>query len=68
MRSDCSAAVPHKLQPLPNYEWPEETRQVKYGELLERRGVRERWYAFEAAATQRALREWAEEAGFSVKD
>lgn len=40
----------------------------EYGELLERRGVRERWYAFEAAATQRALREWAQAQGFSVKD
>ena len=40
----------------------------EYGELLERRGMRERWFAFEEAATRRALREWAEEEGFRVED
>lgn len=40
----------------------------EYGELLERRGMRERWSALEEAATRRALREWAGKEGFRVED
>jgi hypothetical protein len=38
----------------------------KFRDLLARRDVLDRWHAFEAEATARALREWAECEGFSV--
>ncbi len=38
----------------------------RFKELLDRRGVREAWYAFEAEATERALKAWCEEHGIQL--
>ncbi len=38
----------------------------RFKDMLEREGCLEAWYAYEAEATQRALREWAAEAGLSI--
>ena len=40
----------------------------RYKAFLRRRGALDRWHAFENAATERALREWAAEAGVHVID
>ena len=38
----------------------------RFKDLLERKGVLEAWYDYEAKATERALREWAAEEGLLV--
>lgn len=38
----------------------------RFKELLERKGLLQAWYDFEAKATELALREWAAEEGISV--
>lgn len=38
----------------------------RFKDLLERKGCLEAWYAYEVEATERALREWAAEAGLSI--
>jgi len=47
------------------------SRRGAYGQfkgLLERRRALERWYAFEAEASERALREWCEINGIAIVD
>jgi hypothetical protein len=39
-----------------------------FKDLLDRRGALERWYEFEAQATERALRTWCEENSVAVED
>lgn len=39
---------------------------ARFKDLLERKGVLEAWYAYEAEATERALREWAAEEGIPI--
>lgn len=41
---------------------------AKFRSFLERTQLMERWYAFEAAATRRALEAWAADNGFVVVD
>ena len=38
----------------------------RFKDFLERKGCLEDWYAYEAKATELALREWAAEEGFSI--
>jgi len=40
----------------------------KFKALLERRNVRERWYEFEAKATEQALRDWCELNSITLTD
>ncbi len=41
---------------------------ARFKDLLAREGMLERWYAFEAKAEERALRDWCEECGISIAD
>lgn len=38
----------------------------RFKDLLDRRSVREAWYAFEAEATELALKQWCEEHGIQL--
>lgn len=38
----------------------------RFKDLLEDRSLLERWYEFEQAATEKALRKWADENGFEI--
>jgi uncharacterized protein len=40
----------------------------RFKDLLAREGMLERWYAFEAKAQERALRDWCEENGIPIAD
>ena len=39
----------------------------RFKDLLSAEGVLEKWYAFEAEATERALKEWGEANGIQVR-
>jgi hypothetical protein len=41
---------------------------ARFKDLLEREGVLERWYAFEADAVEKALRQWCAENGLEILD
>ncbi|WGS47197.1 hypothetical protein LFL97_34365 [Burkholderia sp. JSH-S8] len=41
---------------------------ARFKDLLEREGVLERWYAFEADAIAKALRQWCAENGLDILD
>lgn len=41
---------------------------ARFKDLLEREGVLERWYAFEADAVEKALRQWCAENGLDILD
>ena len=41
---------------------------VRYKDMLRRRGALDKWHAFENAATEKALREWAAEVGIQFRD
>ncbi|MEJ8857901.1 hypothetical protein WKW79_25255 [Variovorax robiniae] len=40
----------------------------KFKDLLDRRGLLQAWYDFEAAETEKALRAWGEENGLAIGD
>jgi hypothetical protein len=41
---------------------------ARFKDLLERGGVLERWYAFEAESAEKALRQWCAENGLEILD
>ncbi|MFM0610139.1 UPF0158 family protein [Paraburkholderia sediminicola] len=41
---------------------------ARFKDLLEREGVLERWYAFEADSVEKALRQWCAENGLEILD
>jgi len=41
---------------------------ARFKDLLEREGVLERWYAFEADSVEKALRQWCAENGLDILD
>lgn len=40
---------------------------ARFKDLLERKGILEAWYAFEAQGVERALRAWCEDCGIQLK-
>jgi hypothetical protein len=40
----------------------------RFRDMLESRGILDKWYAFEASATEAALRAWCEEVGIQLSD
>ena len=40
----------------------------RFKDLLDSRGMLEKWYAFEASATENALRAWCEDVGLQLID
>lgn len=58
-------ALPKDLETVEGY-FNKRGAYSKFRDLLARRDALDRWHAFEAEATARALREWAEGEGFSV--
>lgn len=41
---------------------------ARYKELLQRRGLLDKWYEYESRATERALRSWAREDDIAIAD